>query len=430
VNLILAILAVALTLALGLISFVQLLYLEALRFRAREQPALEFFKDTLEDRLGLRTDQGALAFSLLKHFVMVLLGLVFCGLTADGGTLDWKALAEAAGAGLVVMMTAAHIVPQWLYCKTSGKWLLPLAPPLRLLALAVRPLTGFFAFLRSLATLNETSGPAVTNGNSSEDLEALIEAGADEGLIEEDDRKLIQSVVELGDKTVREVMTPRPNIVATSLNTSIEEFRKLAINSHFSRIPVYRESIDDIVGFVHVRDILKLESEERGKHELKEFVRPTQFVPETKPVAELFREMQQENVHMAVVVDEYGQTAGIATMEDVVEEVFGEIRDEYDPSADLKEEADGVYLVSGSVDLDRLDDLLDFRPREETESTTVGGLITEWLGHVPAVGEVAEQDGIRIEVTAGDERHVKQVRVSRSGTGEWDDGGGNGKSEK
>jgi len=109
VNLILAILAVALTLALGLISFVQLLYLEALRFRAREQPALEFFKDTLEDRLGLRTDQGALAFSLLKHFVMVLLGLVFCGLTADGGTLDWKALAEAAGAGLVVMMTAAHI---------------------------------------------------------------------------------------------------------------------------------------------------------------------------------------------------------------------------------------------------------------------------------------------------------------------------------
>ena len=118
---------------------------------------------------------------------------------------------------------------------------------------------------------------------------------------------------------------------------------------------------------------------------------------------------------MAIVVDEYGDTAGLATMEDVMEEVFGEIQDEYDPVADVKQETEGVYIVAGNVDLDRLHDLLEFRPDEETESTTVGGLVTEWLGHVPQVGEAVERDGIRIEVTAGDERHVEQVRVSRSG---------------
>ena len=429
-NLILTALAVVLTLFLGLISFVQLLYLEALRLRTREQAALEFFKDTLEDRLGLTTEQGALTFSLIKHSTMVLLGLVFCGIASGGAALTWGSLVEAGASGLGIMVAGAYIVPQWFYRKTSGRWLLALAAPLRWLALAVRPVTSFFAFLQTLATLNENPDEAKENGTSSEDLEALIEAGADEGLIEEDDRKLIQSVVELGDKTVREVMTPRASVVVAPQDTSIEDFRTLAVNSHFSRIPVFEESIDQIAGFIHVRDILKLESEERDRHELKEFVRPTQFVPETKPVADLFREMQRHNVHMAIVVDEYGETAGIATMEDVVEEVFGEIHDEYDSTADVKQEAEGTYLISGNVDLDRLDDLLGFRPDEETESTTVGGLITEWLGHVPAIGEVVEQEGIRIEVTAGDDRHVEQVRVSRDAASEREAGGRNGNKHR
>jgi putative hemolysin len=143
-------------------------------------------------------------------------------------------------------------------------------------------------------------------------------------------------------------------------------------------------------------------------------MRPIRAVPETKPVNDLMREMQEEGAHMAVVVDEYGSTAGIVTMEDMVEEIVGEIHDEHEPDRDFHEEPDGSYVVSGSFDLGRLGDLLDFRPQEDTESTTVGGLITEWLGHVPAAGEASERDGISIKVLAANNLRVDQVRVAKA----------------
>lgn len=400
-------------LLLALVSLVQMLYLESLRLRTRELPALEHFKETLEDRLGLETEKGAVAFSLIKHLLMMVTALAMCGVMARGAPLTWASLLEAALFSAAILLASAYVVPQLLYRKTGGEWLSPLVPGFKLLALAVRPMTAFFGFLQTLASLSDSAEKAEENGSASEDLDALIEAGADEGLIEEGDRKLIHSVVALGDKTVREVMTPRPNVVAIQQDASVEDFRALAVENHFSRVPVCNDSIDNIVGFVHVRDMVKLDYEDREHRKVKELVRPTMFVPETKRVADLFREMQRDNVQMAIVVDEYGETAGIVTMEDVVEEVFGEIHDEHDWPADVEQESDGVYLVAGHVDLDRLHDLLEFRPDEQTESTTVGGLVTEWLGHVPQVSETVDRDGIRIEVTASDERHVQQVRVSR-----------------
>ncbi len=399
---------------LALVTLVQVLYLESMRLRTRELPALAYFKETLETRLGLETEAGALTFSLIKHLLILLAAVAISGAVARGAPLSWTALAEAALSSAAVLLLCAYLVPQLLYRKTTAAWLSPLVPAFRLLAFAARPITALLGFLQTLATLSDRVEGAGDNGNTSEELDALIEAGADEGLIEDGDRQLIRSVVALGDKTVREVMTPRPNIVAIRQDATIEEFRALAIENHFSRIPVYESSIDDIIGFVHVRDMVKLDYEDRARRTVRDLVRPTKFVPETKPVAGLFREMQRDNVHMAIVVDEYGDTAGLVTMEDVVEEVFGEIHDEHDWPADVVQEADGVYLISGHVDLDRLHDLLEFRPGEQTESTTVGGLVTEWLGHVPPVGETVERDGIRIEVTAGDERHVLQVRVSRA----------------
>ncbi len=403
-----------LTLLLVLVSFVQLLYLESLRLRSREQPPLEYFKNILEQKLGSEPERDALSFSLVKHSLMVVLGITVFGIAATGEALAWGPFAEATLIGLALMLGAAYLVPQLLYHHTNGSWLGRLAPALRLIALTARPLTATFVFLGKLATLNEDPAESEGNGNSTEDLDALIEAGADEGLIEEDDRKLIHSVVAFGDKMAREIMTPRKDVVAIPQEATIEDFRKLAINSHFSRIPVYVDSIDNITGFAHVRDILQVEDSERSRRRVKEFLHRTCFVPETKPVAEMFREMQRDSIHMAIVVDEYGETAGIATMEDVMEEVFGEIRDEYDPTGGVRKEAEGVFLLSGNQDLDQLDDLLDFRPDEDTESTTVGGLATEWLGHVPEVGETVERDGIRMEITEGDERHVEQVRVSRA----------------
>jgi len=417
VTAVLLLIAVLLALLLALVSFVQLLYLEALRLRAREVPALEFFKETLEDRLRFKLEEGALAYSLIKHSSMVLLGVIAAWLILARGPALSYTLLETALAAWLVMMLAAYVVPHLLYRRTAGRWLLPAAPLVRALALLAKPLVSLLAFLQSLAELGGAPSPAEENADGNGEFEAFISAGAEEGLIEEDDRKLIHSVVAFGDKTVREVMTPRPNIVAIRHDSSLEELRELVIHEQFSRIPVYEDSIDEITGFVHVRDMFEMDYAQRAHRHVKELVRPVRFVPETKPVDDLFREMQHDGAHIAIVVDEYGNTAGLATMEDLVEEILGEIRDEHEPTQDVFQEADSSYLVSGSFDLDLLEDLLGFRPQEETESTTVGGLVTEWLGHVPQAGESVEREGIRIEVTAASERRVSQVRVSRTETG-------------
>jgi putative hemolysin len=219
--------------------------------------------------------------------------------------------------------------------------------------------------------------------------------------------------MEFGDKTVREVMTPRPNIVASQGDATLEELRQLVVTEQYSRIPVYGESIDDIIGFVHARDMFELDPGARGVRHVREIMRPIRFVPETKLVNALMREMQRENAHMVIVVDEYGNTAGLATMEDLVEVIVGEIFDEHEPASDITEE-EGAIVVSGSFDLARLHDLFDFRPEEELESTTIGGLVTEWLGHVPAAGESVEREGLRIEVLASNGMRVEKVRVRKS----------------
>jgi CBS domain containing-hemolysin-like protein len=398
---------------LCLITVVQILYMESLRLRSRELPALQYFKDQLEHRIGVKSDDGVLAFSLIKHTLVVLLGVCFLATETGDGSHAWQNLFEAALFAWLTMLVSTYVLAQVLYRKTSGHWLLPFAPILRLFALLVRPLTAILGFFQSLVELSEPANPNEEGPGPSGDIEALISAGEEEGIIEKDDRKLIESVVAFGDKTVREVMTPRPKIVAIEANRSLEDLRELVIHEQFSRIPVYERSIDSVVGFVHVRDMFELDEADRQGRRVKELTRAIRFVPETKPVNDLLREMQQDGAHMAIVIDEYGNTAGLATMEDMVEEILGEIHDEHEPERDVLKQPDGSFVVSGSVDLDRLHDLLEFRPPEETESTTIGGLVTEWLGHVPHIGEVIERNGIRLEVLAGDELKVEQVRVSK-----------------
>ena len=409
----LIILAAGLALLLFLSTFVQLLYLESLRLRARETPALEFFKETLEDRIGWKTEQGALAFSLIKHTTILATGILFLAIAMNGAA-SWHAMGQAALLAFATMLLMAYLAPHLLYRRSGARWLLPLVPFLRLMALSVKPLTTFLGFLQSLAELSEPETTQEEEQTPAENIEALINAGEEEGLIESGDKKLIQSVVEFGDKTVREVMTARPSVVAIEKNKSLEDLRQLVIHEQYSRIPVFDGGIDGIIGFVHVRDMFELDEDERANRKVIELVRELTPVPETKKVTDLLKEMQHNGSHMAVVVDEYGNTAGIATMEDLVEEVFGEIRDEHEPASDVEAEPGGSYLVSGSFGLDHLKDLLAFRPEEETESTTVGGLVNEWLGHVPRKGESVERLGIRIEVVAGNDLRVEKVRISKA----------------
>jgi len=398
--------------ALMLFSFVQLLYLESLRLRARDSEALETFKETIAPKLGMETDQAALIFSLYKHGLLVCIG-VLAYFLSDGGANPVLDLLQGIGVALVSMAVCSYLIPQLMYRRSTGKGLSALVPFLRFAALLMRPFAALLGFAETLAEISKPPESLEDGASPQEEIAALIAAGEEEGLIEEGDKKLIQSVMAFGDKRVREVMTPRPNIVAIEGEKPLEELRRLVIHEQFSRIPVFEGEVDKITGFVHVRDMFEVEDEDRAGMKANDLQRSIAFVPETKLVTDLLKEMQQDGNHMAIVVDEYGNTAGLATMEDLVEEVFGEIRDEHEPGHDVMTEEDGSFVVAGSFDVDHLKDLLEFRPDEEIEATTVGGLATEWFGRVPKVGETIERDGVKLEIISSDERRVDRLRLSR-----------------
>jgi putative hemolysin len=410
------ILALLLTAVLGFVSYVQLLYLESLRLIRREAASLEYFRETLAQRIGLETEHGSLAFSLIKHISLFLVGVFYLCALVRPGVAHWQSVLEAIGLAFLATLVSTYFIPLFLYRRTSGRWMLRLLPAIKLLAVTASPLAALIRMFQSLLDLDKDGNGETAPADSVEHIEALITAGAEEGIIEEEDRKLIHSVVAFGDKSVREVMTPRPNIVAISSDRSLDDLRQLVIHEQYSRIPVYQDTIDNIIGFIHVRDVFELDPEQLQAKPLRDLIRPIPLVPETKPVTDLLREMQQEGSHMVIVIDEYGNTAGLATMEDLVEEILGEIRDEHEPAHDVRQESDLVFVAPGSLDVDRLEELLNFRPEGDTESTTIGGLVTEWLGHVPHVGEAVERGGIRIEVLAGNERRVDEVRLSRAET--------------
>ncbi|HYZ83790.1 MAG TPA: hemolysin family protein [Bryobacteraceae bacterium] len=396
---------------LVLSTLAQTAYTDLMRLRTREVPALIAFKETVGNRLDLKPDAGVQTFSMVKHTLLILSAILSFALVGSNDVFSTFHLLEAFAIAWLLMLVATYIVPHMLYRHTSGTWMIAVMPIIAALAIITRPITALLGFLQSLAQLRDPE--PIQEENGSEDIEALITAGAEEGIIEEDDRKLIQSAAEFGTKTVREVMTPRPNIVAISAEATLDDLRQLVITEQFSRIPVYEGNIDNIIGFVHVRDMFEMDDNERKIHRVRELARPIRLVPESKPVDDLLREMQQNGSHMAIVVDEYGNTAGLVTMEDMVEEIVGEIRDEHEPTLDVMEDPSGGYILSGSFDIDHLNDLLEVRLPGDLESTTVGGLASEWLGRVPQPGEVVEKDGIRIEVLAGNELRVDRVRVSK-----------------
>ncbi len=409
-----AIFAGILCVALGLGSYLHLLYAESLRLRPREAArSLPFFEENLRPRLALEPEEGLRRFVAVKQFTILLLGLDLAYVLGAGQGFSVVRLLEAlvSATGLVVLF--AYVAPHVLVTRTAGRWALRFRLPGRLLSIAVRPLLMIVDFAYWIADFGSADRRAGTPPTPGENIEALIDAGQEEGLLEEDDRKLIQSVVEFGDKTVREVMTPRPRIVAIEAGASLEQLRQLLIKEEYSRIPVFEGTIDSLLGFVHVRDVLEVPHQERETRRAGELRRPVLLVPESKRVNDLLREMQEKSLHMAVVIDEYGNTAGLATLEDLVEEIVGEIRDESEPVSDVVEETDRTFVVPGSLDLDRLEGLTGCRPARDVESTTLGGLVTERLGRVPAAGESVELDGIAIEVVASDGQAIERLRVRR-----------------
>ena len=245
-----------------------------------------------------------------------------------------------------------------------------------------------------------------------QELQAFIDVGEEEGIIEESEGEMIQSIIEFGDTLVGEVMRPRPQIVAINASATVADARRLMIESKYSRIPVYRDLIDTIEGIVYVRDLLAYCEEGKDTAAVTTCMRPVYFVPESKPISELLKEMQKAKVQMAMVIDEYGGVAGLVTIEDMIEEIMGEIEDEdrATPELDIVEAEDGSYVVDGRAEIRRIEMLYD-REVEADDFTTVAGLLINELGHVPVVGEKLEFKGLRFEVLDADGKQVTRVRL-------------------
>ncbi len=398
----------------ALASYVHLLFVHSLPIRARENPeTLKHFEEALRPRLGMDAQQGLFRFALARQLALVALVLVLMLLLVTEGRAVSQAIGEAAILAVTAVIFFAHIVPDVLLRRTSGRWMERLLPVAKLIGWATKPFALLVHFVSSVAELSAEEPRGNGTTTPGEDIEALLDAGEEEGLIGQEDRKLIQSVVEFGDKTVREVVTPRPRVVAIEAGRTVEELWQLLIDKEISRVPVFEEDIDNIVGLVHTRDTLDIDESRGELVRVRELMRPVALVPETKPINELLREMQDNNAQMSIVVDEYGQTAGLVTMEDLMEEIVGEIHDESDSPSDVVEQPDHSYILDGNVDLDRLEGLVGFRPDKEIESTTIGGLVCEHLGKVPVPGAKLSLDGIQIEVLSGDQRKVSSVRIRR-----------------
>ncbi len=252
-------------------------------------------------------------------------------------------------------------------------------------------------------------GPFVTE----EDLRAMADVAADEETIEREERRLIHSIFEFGDTVVREVMMPRPDMVAIEADATVEEGIERAIGGGFSRIPAYEETTDNIVGLVYLKDLVGRARAGAGKEPVRASLRPAVFVPEQKRVAELLREMQSKQFHMAIVIDEYGGTAGLVTLEDVLEEIVGEITDEYDVEGPgLEHLADGALRVPGRLPIDEASDELGVE-LPDTEWDTVGGLVFNLLGHVPDEGETVGFQGLEFRTERVQGRRIVSVVIRR-----------------
>jgi CBS domain containing-hemolysin-like protein len=250
-------------------------------------------------------------------------------------------------------------------------------------------------------------GPYVTE----EELLAMADTAADEEVIEREERKLIHSIIDFGDTVAREVMVPRPDMLVVESKARVSDAADIAATAGYSRIPVYGQGIDDIVGVVYVKDMMRAEREGRAEEPVAAVMRQAQFVPESKRIAEVMREMQAGKQHLAIVVDEYGGTAGLITLEDVLEELVGEISDEYDVARSRVEElADGQLQVDGALSIDEVNELTGWE-LPEGDWDTVGGLLYNLLGHVPVEGEAADYDGHRLVAKKVEGRRIAQVII-------------------
>lgn len=372
------------------------------------------FESDVEPSIRLERRRAALAFSLLTRLWLVFVAIITARAVLRLSLGSWEAIGEMViflGAEVVVAM---QFFPSLLITRAPGNWVRPLIPLIKPLIWFLWPIRATLEFFVSVLHLSEdeSTPPAVEQQQA---IEAIVDAATEEGIIEQEEARLIEQVVEFGEKRVRDVMTPRPDVVAIAANATIQDLRQLLVRTKFSRIPVFEKTLDDIIGIVMARDILDISEKDSGHRRVRELLRPALFVPESKYGSELLEEMQRKNQQMAIVIDEYGLMAGIVTVEDLIEEIIGEIGEEdRRPPPDVIREASGAMVIRGSAPVDKVAELFNTQldPAEEhAGAATIAGLLNSVAGHVPRTGEVVEAAGLRFEVLDANQRKVLRVRA-------------------
>ncbi len=380
--------------------------------KARAQALAETHGKRGEVLMSLVEDQEWLNPTLLVVLATQLVQSTMLGVLAARLFGGWGVVA-ATLVNVTLFFVVAEVAPKTWAIQHTDRAALAAARPVKALAgwaplrLLSRGLIGLTNVLLPGKGLKR--GPYT----SEEELLAVADLAVEDAVIEAEERQLIESVIELGDTVVREVMVPRTDMITVTADFRVADAMEVAILNGYSRIPVCGSGIDDIVGVVHAKDLMRAERDDREDVPVSELARPAHFVPETKGVAQLLREMQQQRFHMAIVIDEYGGTAGLVTLEDIIEELLGEIVDEFDvEDAMIEPLPDGDYRVNARMPLDEVNDLLRAH-LPEGDWDTIGGLLLAQLGRVPAEGESVEVDGWQLTAQRVVGRRIGRVRVHR-----------------
>ena len=419
-----ALLLLLLVVILALTSHIDRMYSEMGKFLSRDfQDNIDVWEEEIEPRLGLGREQLALSSAVLAQLSLAAITLILGILLFDKGgkpaAPTAPEIAQAAFAVVLVIVVFNRLLPYIFFTRTRGKWLLRFLWPLRILFAIFLPLTVVISFLLSIVGLAGAASSVKEVDASGAAVDALLEAGQEEGILEEEDHDLIRSAVEFGDKVVREVMTPRPRIFAVPEEITVEQLLTLLEAHPFSRVPVFAGTMDAITGIVFAHDTLQITDIDAHTRTVGSIARPATFIPEIKRANEALREMQREKQHMRIVIDEYGGVSGLVTIEDMLEEIVGTIADEHEgeDAEAVRVEGAGVWSVPGDLEVAELEDLLggEWEAPEDYEATTVAGLVSETAGRIPMPGEVVEENGLRFEILASTDRRIERMRVSRAG---------------
>lgn len=368
------------------------------------------------DKRAARTLALAADYDRLLSTLLIGNNIVNNVATTIGAVLFIKLIGSAKGPTVsatvltVVILIFGEVTPKSLAKERPEVWAIAATPLLRVLAVVLTPVNFLFTQWKKL--LRVLLRHQDDDGITEEELMGMVDQAETEGSLDQHESDLIRNAIEFNDMEVSEILTPRVDLEALADTATMEEAAAMYASSEFSRLPIYHDSIDNIIGVLHEKDFYAAYC--RGAKRLSELKSSVLYTTETARISDLLRQLQQNKVHMAVVVDEYGGTQGIVTMEDIMEELVGEIWDEHDEVIEeFRKQSDGSYLVACSADLDDLYDLFDMKPSEEYDASSVSGWVMEEIGRVPDVGDRFRADGLEVCVTRVEHRRVMEIRVRR-----------------